>query len=130
MTSSSGQPRNAAIVGIYEYPLRFVEGITARQIKAECARVALDDAGLKWKDVDAVYDAAEAGASASGLEISDYFGFLPSVIDTTNVGGSSYEFQAAHAMRAIADGKCKVALLTYGSTSRADARAIGTGGRV
>jgi acetyl-CoA C-acetyltransferase len=50
------------------------------------------------------------------------------VIDTTQVGGSSYEFQAAHAMRDIAAGKCNVALLSYGSTAHSDARAIGTGG--
>jgi acetyl-CoA C-acetyltransferase len=104
-----------------------VEGITALEIKAECARAALDDAGLKWSDVDAIYDASDGGGMA-GLSIAEYFGFNPSVIDTTAVGGSSYEFQASHAMRDIAAGKCNVALLSYGSTSRADARAIGTGG--
>ncbi|MGE5597653.1 MAG: thiolase C-terminal domain-containing protein, partial [Hyphomicrobiales bacterium] len=52
----------------------------------------------------------------------------PNVIDTTAVGGSSYEFHAAHAKRDIAAGKCKVALLTYGSTAHSDSRAIGTGG--
>src|SRR5579875_2938859 len=124
------QRRDAAIVGIYEYPLRKVEGITALQIKAECARAALDDAGLSWQDVDAVYDCGEGGESGSGLAISEYLGLSPRVIDTTSVGGSSYEFQAAHALRDIAAGKCRVALLTYGSTARADARAIGTGGRV
>jgi acetyl-CoA C-acetyltransferase len=130
MTAGSGQRRDAAIVGIYEYPLRKVEGITALEIKAECARQALDDAGLKWGDIDAVYDSSEAGGGLGGLTMSEYFGFLPNVIDTTAVGGSSFEFQAAHALRDIAAGKCNVALLTYGSTARADARAIGTGGQV
>ncbi|HEY8820142.1 MAG TPA: thiolase domain-containing protein, partial [Dehalococcoidia bacterium] len=130
MAAASGQRRDAAIVGIYEYPLRKVDGITALEIKAESARNALDDAGLKWGDVDGVYDAGDGGPSGSGLGIADYFGFHPSVIDTTSVGGSSYEFQASHALRDIAAGKCKVALLTYGSTAHSDARAIGTGGRV
>ena len=130
MPGKGSQRRDAAIVGIYEYPLRKVEGITALQIKAECARAALDDAGLSWQDVDAVYDCGEGGESGSGLAISEYLGLSPRVIDTTSVGGSSYEFQAAHALRDIAAGKCRVALLTYGSTARADARAIGTGGRV
>ena len=40
----ASQKREAAIVGVYEYPLRKVEGITALEIKAECARRALDDA--------------------------------------------------------------------------------------
>jgi len=130
MASSSSQRRQAAIVGIYEYPLRKVEGITAVEIKAASARAALDDAGLKWQDVDALYDAGDGGASGTGLSLSEYLGFRPGVIDTTSVGGSSYEFQASHAMRDIAAGKGKVALLSYGSTARADARAIGTGGRV
>ncbi|HZU78180.1 MAG TPA: hypothetical protein VFA70_15540 [Dehalococcoidia bacterium] len=127
MTSGSGQRRDAAIVGIYEYPSRAVDGkVTALEIKAECARQALDDAGLKWLDVDALYDAQDGGLG--GLGLAEYFGLNPTVIDTTQVGGSSYEFQAAHAMRSIREGKAKVALLTYGSTAHSDARAIGTGG--
>lgn len=122
------QQRDAAIVGIYEYPQRKVEGISALEIKAECARRALDDAGLSWRDVDGVYDATEGGGAGNGMSIAEYFGMAPSVLDTTSVGGSSYEFQAAHARRDIAAGACRVALLTYGSTARADARAIGTAG--
>jgi acetyl-CoA C-acetyltransferase len=49
------------------------------------------------------------------------------VIDTTQVGGSSYEFQAAHAMRDIAAGKCRVAILSYGSNAASSRWAIGTG---
>jgi acetyl-CoA C-acetyltransferase len=124
------QQRVAAIVGIHEYPSRRVEGVSAWQIKAESAHYALEDAGLKWSDVDAVYDAGEAGGVLPGLSIPEYFGFHPNVIDTTAVGGSSYEFHASHALRDIAAGRCKVALLTYGSTARADARAIGTGARI
>ena len=45
------------------------------------------------------------------------------------VGGSSYEFQAAHAMRDIAAGKCSVAVLSYGSNAASNRVAIGTGGR-
>ncbi len=124
----ASQKRDAAIVGIYEYPLRKVEpGMTALRIKAESARKALEDAGLKWSDVDGIYDASDGGTMA-GLNLAEYFGFYPNVIDTTATGGSSYEYQAAHAMRDIAAGKCKVALLSYGSTAHSDARAIGTGG--
>ncbi len=121
------QKRDAAIVGIYEYPKRKAPGVTPLQIKADSALHALDDAGLSWKDVDALYDAQD-GAGMSGLSLSEYFGFKPNVIDTTAVGGSSYEFHASHARRAIASGKAKVALLTYGSTAHSNAMAIGTGG--
>ena len=125
----SGQQRQAAIVGIHEYPSRAVDGeVSALQIKAECAARALADAGLSWQDVDAIYDASEA-APMSGLTIAEYFGLQPNVINTTGVGGSSYEFHAGHARRAIAAGKCRVALLTYGSTAHSNAMAIGVGGQ-
>ena len=123
------QQRDAAIVGIHEYPLRKVQGLSALQIKAESAGRALEDAGLTWRDVDAVYDAGDGGGMA-GLSIAEYFNIKPNVIDTTMVGGSSFEFHAAHAKHAIASGKARVALLTYGSTARSRAFAIGTGGRV
>lgn len=123
------QKRAAAIVGIHEYPSRDVEGeISPLQIKAESAARALEDAGLNWSDVDGIYDAGEGGGMG-GLTMAEYFGLRPSVIDTTSVGGSSYEFHAAHAKRDIAAGKCSVALLTYGSTAHSNARAIGVGGR-
>jgi len=123
----SEQGREAAIVGIHEYPSRDVDGeLNALQIKAICAARALADAGLTWQDVDALYDASE-GLPMSGLMLSEYFGISPTVIDTTQVGGSSYEFHAAHARRAIREGKAKVALLTYGSTAHSNAMAIGVG---
>jgi acetyl-CoA C-acetyltransferase len=119
--------RAAAIVGIHEYPSRDVEGrVSPLQIKAECAGRALADAGLSWKDVDAVYDAGDAGI-LSGLSIPEYFGLRPRVVDTTNVGGSSYEFHAIHARRDIAAGRARVALLSYGSTAHSNAFAIGVG---
>ncbi len=126
----TSQTRDAAIVGIYEYPSRNLEAkLTPLQIKAESAMRALEDAGLTWKDVDAIYDAGDGG-QMSGLSIAEYFNIKPNVIDTTMVGGSSYEFHAAHARRAIAGGKARVALLTYGSTAHSAAMHIGTGGRM
>ena len=59
------QQRDAAIVGIHEYPSRDVEGrVSPLQIKAESAARALEDAGLAWSDVDAIYDAGEGGGMA------------------------------------------------------------------
>jgi acetyl-CoA C-acetyltransferase len=121
------QVRDAAIVGIHEYPLRKAPGVTPLQIKAECAARALEDAGLKWSDVDGLYDAQD-GPGMAGLGLAEYFGFKPNVIDTTAVGGSSYEFHASHARRDIGRGKVRVALLSYGSTAASDMRRIGTGG--
>ncbi len=121
-------PRAAAIVGIHEHPSRRVDGLSVWQIKAGSAVAALADAGLTLDDVDAVYDAGETGPMA-GIAVPEYLGISPRLVDTTGVGGSSYEFHAAHAMRDIAAGRARVALLTYGSTAKSDSRAIGTGGR-
>ena len=52
----ASQRRDAAIVGIHEYPSRDVEGkINALQMKAASAARALADVGLNWSDVDAIY---------------------------------------------------------------------------
>ena len=121
----ASQSRDAAIVGIYELPERKVAGLSKLQIKAECAAKALADAGLTWSDVDAIYDAGEAGG---GMAVAEYFGLQPRVMDTTGVGGSSYEFHAAHARRDIAAGRANVALLTYGSTQASGGGRGGGGG--
>ena len=118
------QKRDAAIVGIHEYPLRAVgPEVTEMQIRVESIKAALDDAGLGWQDIDGLFD-----YGGGGLGMAEYLGIKPTMIDTTQVGGSSFEFQAAHALYAIRSGKCKVAALSYGSTAHAQSRNIGTGG--
>ena len=119
--------RIAAIAGIHEYPLRVAPGVSSMQIKAESMKQALDDAGLNWGDVDGLYDALD-GDGGGGLGLAAYLGINPRMIDTTQVGGSSYEFHAAHALRDIAAGRCNVAVTTYGSTSASMRVPIGTGG--
>ena len=94
----ASQKREAAIVGIHEYPLRVAPGVSAMQIKSSSIMAALDDAGLGLQDIDAVYDTND-GAGGGGLGLSAFLGLNPTVIDTTQVGGSSYEFQTAHALR-------------------------------
>ncbi|MFN0095759.1 MAG: thiolase C-terminal domain-containing protein [Dehalococcoidia bacterium] len=122
------QERKAAIAGIHEYPLRVAPGVSAMQIKAASLKKALEDAGLDWTDVDGLYDAGD-GEGGGGLGLASYLGLKPRVIDTTQVGGSSYEFHAAHALRDISLGRVKVAVTTYGSTAASNRIPIGTGGR-
>ena len=51
---------DVAIVGVYEYPDRDVDGeLNPLQIKAACAARAPADAGLNRSDVDVIYDAFE-----------------------------------------------------------------------
>jgi acetyl-CoA C-acetyltransferase len=121
--------RRVAIVGAYEYPHRVAPpGMSALQIKAECASRALVDAGLGWDAVDSVCDASETQPLA-GLSMAEYFGMRATHIEATDVGGSAYELQVAHVADAVASGRVDVAVLTYGSTARSDRRQIGTGNR-
>ena len=100
MTSAPTRSRPvAAIAGIYEYPLRVSPGTNALQIKAISAVKALAEAGLKLSEVDALFDAGETSAH-SGLEVAEYLGINPSVLGTTDVGGSSFEVFVADACRA------------------------------
>lgn len=107
----------AAIAGIYEFPQRVSPGLSSLQIKAVSAIRALADAGLTLRDVDALFDAGETSAHP-GLEVAEYLGVDPSVMGTTDVGGSSFEVFVAAACRAIAAGDARVALLTYAETPR------------
>ncbi|HWL44916.1 MAG TPA: hypothetical protein VNQ73_18380 [Ilumatobacter sp.] len=121
--------QRVAIVGIHEYPSRNTRGaVTPLNIKAHSAARALDDAGLTWKDIDALYDDGD-GILWPGLHMSEYFDLDLRVIDTTTVGGSSFEFHVSHAMRDLAEGRAKVALLTYGAVARSSNANTGTGAK-
>jgi acetyl-CoA C-acetyltransferase len=120
-----GVSRKAAIVGAYEHPTRFAPGRSALQLQAECAREALSDAGLQNEDVDALYTSGVPGLG--GIILAEYLNLKPRHIDTTSVGGASFEFHISHVLAAIAAGQCQVALITYGSTARSERIAIGTG---
>ena len=78
------QQREAAIVGIHEYPSRYAPDVSAINIKAHSIKAALDDAGLKWSDIDALYDAQD-GEGGGGLGLSAYLGIKPTVFNTTDI---------------------------------------------
>jgi acetyl-CoA C-acetyltransferase len=114
--------RRAAIVGIHEYPRRVVPDCSVLQIKASSAMAALVDAGLSWNEVDGIYDVGEAGWINSPSALSEYFGVHPKSVDSTAVGGSSYEVLTEHAVRDIRAGRVNVAVITYGSRQRSGGR--------
>ena len=119
---------SALIAGVHEFPERKTT-LSALEIQAISARAALEDAGLRRADVDGVFTAA--GPSGTGpLPFLDYLDLNPAYVDGTSVGGASFVFHVRHAMAAIAEGRCRVALVTYGSTARSQGIAVGTRGRV
>ncbi|HEU5321722.1 MAG TPA: thiolase domain-containing protein, partial [Methylomirabilota bacterium] len=51
-------------------------------------------------------------------------------VDGTTIGGASFVAHVNHAAAAIAQGRCRVALITYGSTARSSGVAVGTRERI
>src|SRR3989441_2456988 len=118
----------ALIAGVHEFP----ERKTAKsmlEIQALSARAALEDAGLAKKDVDGYFTVA-ANPGIGPLPIVDYLSLNPKYIDGTTIGGSSFVAHVNHAAAAIAEGRCRVALITYGSTARSSGIAVGTRERI
>jgi acetyl-CoA C-acetyltransferase len=110
----------ACIVGAFEHPTRKAENKTVAQLHAECARGALQDAGLSLRDVDGYFCAGDA-PGMGGLSMVDYLGLKVRHVDSTDVGGSSYLLHVSHAAQAIALGKCDVALVTLAGRPRSEA---------
>src|SRR4029077_19627233 len=93
------------------------DGLNPIDLMAQGIVRALDDCGLRLKDVDGIRCAATQSRT-SGLSLSEYLGISPAFIDTTILGGSSFMFHVAHALMALQLGICEVAVVAYGSTQR------------
>ncbi|MFQ5872709.1 MAG: acetyl-CoA acetyltransferase [Dehalococcoidia bacterium] len=119
--------KKAAVVGIAEFPERRAPYKTAMQIHAECAKAALEDAGLTKDDVGGYFTCAVGGGMPT-VSMAEYMKIWPTYVDSTSMGGSSFVSHVGHAAAAIASGMCNVALITYGSTAWSEATAVGTGG--
>jgi hypothetical protein len=115
----------AYIAGIYEHPTRLAKDISLAQIHAQCAKGALEDAGLTKDDVDGYFCAGDA-PGLGPMSMVDYMGLKVRHVDSTDTGGSSYVIHVGHAAEAIAAGKCKVALITLAGRPRAEGMATGT----
>ncbi len=111
--------KRAAIVGVAESDLGRTPDKTVLQLQLQAARAALDDAGLQFSDVEALFCAGH-WAWSPNLMLAEYLGIRPKYTDTTNIGGCSFEAHLGHAMAGIQAGLFEVALITYGSTQRSD----------
>ncbi|MES9522801.1 thiolase C-terminal domain-containing protein [Streptomyces capoamus] len=113
--------RRTAVVGVALSDCGRVADATAYTLHAQAARRALADAGLDRAVVDGF---ASAGlGTLAPAEVADHLGLRPTWVDSTSVGGATWEVMAAHAADAIAAGHANAVLLVYGSTARADIRA-------
>jgi len=103
-----------AIIGAAETTcIGVVPDISALEMHAESARLAVADAGLRMSDVDGV-----AAAGLSPVVVAQYLGIAPTYVDATSVGGCSFLLHVRHAAAAIAAGLANVVLITHGESGR------------
>ncbi|MEV4329754.1 acetyl-CoA acetyltransferase [Streptomyces sp. NPDC049597] len=114
-------PRKVAVVGISLSDCGRVDGPTPYALHAQAARRALADCGLDRSVVDGLCSAGLG--TLAPIDVAEYLGLRPTWVDSTAVGGATWEVMAAHAADAIAAGHANAVLLVYGSTARADIRA-------
>jgi acetyl-CoA acetyltransferase len=110
--------RRVAVAGVALSEVGRVDGVTPYALMAQASRRALADAGLGMADIDGF--ASTGLGTMAPVDVAEYMGIVPSWVDSTAVGGSSWEIMAAHAADAISAGHADVVLLAYGSTARAD----------
>jgi acetyl-CoA acetyltransferase len=106
------------VVGAALSDIGRVDHKTAFELHFQGASRALADAGLTKQDVGG-FMSCGLGTMAP-VEVTEYLGLRPTWIDSTQVGGASWEFMVEHAYAAIAQGLTDVVVIAYGSTTRAD----------
>jgi acetyl-CoA C-acetyltransferase len=126
MSHKGPASEEAMIVGAFEHPLRVAPQHSALRFSAECAKAALDDAGLRPEDVDGL---CVTGDSMAPVYVADYLNLSPSWIESSGIGGPSPLLHVLHARDAVRAGTARVVIITYGSTARSSAAAFGTTGR-
>jgi len=110
--------RRCAVVGVAESEFGTVPNKTAFQLQVDAATAALEDSGLQRDDIDGLFSCG--GPMMYPLELGEYLGISPRYIDSTQVGGSTWELFVQHAVAALQVGQIEVALLVYGSTAKSD----------
>jgi acetyl-CoA acetyltransferase len=112
--------RRVAIVGASLSDGGKVEDKTFLDLMAQGVRRAIADAGLTKSDVTGL--GAQQGL-VPPVDLAEYLGIHPTWLNSTAVGGSTWEVMAQHAVDAIAAGRTEVVVLTYASTVRSDLKA-------
>jgi acetyl-CoA acetyltransferase len=110
--------RRVAIAGVGLADTGAIGSATPYALIAQASRRALDECGLKPSDIDGL--ASTGLGTMAPIDVAEYMGLQPRWIDSTAVGGASWEVMAAHATDAIAAGHADVVLVTYGSTAKSD----------
>jgi acetyl-CoA acetyltransferase len=115
MTQGHGFTRaSTAIVGAATFGIGKCPGVSAVDMAARAALLALADAGIALSEVDALYTSAPYEA-LGGMELAEYLGITPKVTDCNRTGGSAFEVYVQQAAIALEAGLIDCALIAYGS---------------
>jgi acetyl-CoA acetyltransferase len=107
----------AALAGIGEAP-----GRSSEEIAVEASVKALAEAGLRTRDVDAVFGSLPGNSNPlSGLLIAEMLGLQPKITENNRTGGSTFLSYTLMAAMALREGLCETALIFYGSNQRTSA---------
>ncbi|MHB8341565.1 MAG: acetyl-CoA acetyltransferase [Mycobacteriales bacterium] len=95
-----------------------VDTRTAFDLHYQASARALTDAGLTRADVDGLFSTGMG--TLAPVEVAEFLGLRPTYVDSTGVGGGTWEVMVEHALAAIQAGLAHTILIVYGSTARAD----------
>jgi acetyl-CoA acetyltransferase len=110
-----GFPRGkTAIVGAATFGVGKSPGFEAIDLAAQASLLALAEAGLAPRDVDALFIAQPQDTLAT-LSFAEYLGISPKVSDNNRSGGSAFLLHLEHAALVLEAGLADVALIAYGS---------------
>jgi acetyl-CoA acetyltransferase len=108
----------AAIVGAALSDCGRVDDKTAFDLHFQATTRALADAGLTRDDVDGFMSCGMG--TLAPVEVAEFMGLRPTYVDSTGVGGATWEFMLEHAVAAVHANLAKTIVIVYGSTARAD----------
>ena len=113
----------AAIVGAAEADeIGFLEEPkTALQLHIEAIKNVCAQTGIPMQRIEGVF------STGWTPELCEHLGITPKYIDTTAVGGSSFELHVHHALAAINSGIIDVALITHGENGHSSRKIGGRG---
>lgn len=108
----------AAIVGAALSDVGRTDDTSLFALHWQAASRAVADAGLTKGDIDGFMSVGTGVLPP--VEVAEYLGLRPTWIDSTGVGGSTWEVFVEHAVAAIATGQATTVLIVYASTARSD----------
>jgi acetyl-CoA acetyltransferase len=89
-------------------------GKSTLQLHIEAAVNAVQDAGLRMRDIDGIATVSSPGP----VQVAHALGITPTWIDGTGVGGTSFLLHVRHAVAAVRAGYARTVLITHGESGR------------